>query len=104
MAAIPSTKVGFMKAFTRMYMSRKGGPSGCGGPVYTRVNDDFGSHYGAYRRPAGVVEQSEAIHVYVLANRHDILRGRGGVFWGLPFASVGLTFLGWGNVCCHRPK
>jgi hypothetical protein len=93
MAAIPSTKVGFMKAFTRMYMSRKGGPSGCGGPVYTRVNDDFGSHYGAYRRPAGVVEQSEAIHVYVLANRHDILRGRGGVFWGAAVCQCGANLL-----------
>jgi hypothetical protein len=31
--------------------------------------------------------------------------GGGAVYFGgLPFASVGLTFLGWGNVCCHRSK
>jgi hypothetical protein len=35
-------KAGFMEACTRMYISRRAGPSQYGGSVYTRVHDDFG--------------------------------------------------------------
>jgi hypothetical protein len=32
MRRLQGAKVGFRDEFTRMYMRRKGGPSGCGGP------------------------------------------------------------------------
>jgi hypothetical protein len=41
-------------------------PIRCGGPMYMRVHEDFCYHDGAYRRPAGVVQQSKARRAGVL--------------------------------------